>query len=210
MKQVLFLLFSFLYSFSFGQKFFSEGTVTYNVLSSVNGKTVSGEVKSVQSVKGSHTRIELMSAMGKTTTLFDSRDGEGAILRDFGSQKIMIPITQEQLDNKNLKFKNIVFEYTNDTKQILNYQCQRAIASLADGTKVEVYFSKDLVTENTEIGFQFGKLPGLALEFSSISSEATVTYKAVSVNFEPIPVQNFDIPSSGYRILSYEESQKRK
>jgi hypothetical protein len=79
-----------------------------------------------------------------------------------------------------------------------------------DGTRIEVYFSKDLLTDNTDIGFQFGGLPGLALEFTSTIGNRSVKYSAVSIKFEPVPIQNFDIPTSGYRILSYEESQKKK
>ena len=209
MKGGLFLFFVLFTSICNGQKFFSEGTISYDVITVVKGQIVSGNVKSVQSVKGAHTRVELNNALGKTTTLYDSRDGEGAILRDFGAQKIMVPITKEQLDAKNKKYENLVFVYTNETKQILNYQCQKATATLADGTQLEVFFSRELLTDNTDIGFQFGKIPGLALEFSSGNTDAKVTYIASSISFEPIPVQQFDIPTSGYRIMSYEESQKK-
>ena len=209
MKGGLFLFFFLFTSICNGQKFFSEGTISYDVITVVKGQIVSGNVKSVQSVKGAHTRVELNNALGKTTTLYDSRDGEGAILRDFGAQKIMVPITKEQLDAKNKKYENLVFVYTNETKQILNYQCQKATATLADGTQLEVFFSRELLTDNTDIGFQFGKIPGLALEFSSGNTDVKVTYIASSISFEPIPVQQFDIPTSGYRVMSYEESQKK-
>jgi hypothetical protein len=35
-----------------------------------------------------------------------------------------------------------------------------------------------------------------------------VLYMATAINFDPVPVQKFDVPSSGYRVLSYEESKK--
>jgi hypothetical protein len=210
MKSAFLLLFLFIAHSSIAQKIFSEGTITYQVVTIVNGKPISGEVKSTQSVKGAHTRVELSSTMGKTTTIYDSRDGEGAILRDFGSQKIMIPFTKVQMESKNKKYDQLVFEYSDQSKELVGYQCRKATAQLADGTKIEVYFSKDLITDNTDIGFQFGRLPGLALEFTSINANTTVTYTASSISFEPIPIQQFDVPNSGYRILSYEESQKKK
>ncbi|MFZ9743241.1 MAG: hypothetical protein ACO3B0_06590, partial [Chitinophagaceae bacterium] len=135
---------------------------------------------------------------------------EGAILQEFGSQKIMIPVTKENLSLRNKKFENIVYEYTGDAKKILDYNCLKATSTLIDGTCIEVYFSKDLLTDNTDIGFQFGSLPGLALEFTSTIGNRSVKYSVVSINFEPVPIQNFDIPTSGYRIMSYEESQKKK
>jgi hypothetical protein len=60
------------------------------------------------------------------------------------------------------------------------------------------------------IGFQFGKLPGLALEFSSVSGNKAVKYNVLSINFEPVPIQIFDLPTSGYRVMSFEESRKKK
>ncbi|MEY4728659.1 MAG: hypothetical protein RLZZ390_1183, partial [Bacteroidota bacterium] len=36
-----------------------------------------------------------------------------------------------------------------------------------------------------------------------------VVYTGINLNFDPVPIQRFDIPSSGYRILSYAESKKQ-
>lgn len=194
----------------YGQKIFSEGTIVYQVSTSVNQQPLSSDVKSVQQIKGSHTKVELVSSVGKTTTLFNSREGEGAILQEYGSQKIMIPVTKENIQSRNSKYEHVVFEYLTETKNILQYTCTKAIATLTDGTQLEVFFSKELLTDNTDIGFQFGKLPGLALEFTSKLGERTVSYTATSISFEPVPIQHFDIPTSGYRLLNYEESQKNK
>lgn len=194
----------------YGQKFFSEGTISYQVSTSVNQQPLPAEVKSIQQIKGSHTRVDLISSVGKTTTIFNSREGEGAILQEYGAQKIMIPITKENLQSRNAKYDHILFEFVNEAKDILKYSCTKAIATLEDGTRLEVYFSKELLTDNTDIGFQYGKLPGLALAFTSSLGNRSVTYTATSISFEPVPIQNFDIPTSGYRMLNYEESQKKK
>ena len=194
----------------YGQKFFSEGTITYAVSTTVDAKSVSEDVYSVQQIKGSFTRVELKSPLGKNVTLFNARDEEGAILQEFGSQKIMIPVTKENLEERNAKYGNIVYASTDETKKILDYSCDKARTELSDGTIIEVYYSKELVTDNTGIGFQFGKLPGLALEFTSTLGNKMVKYTAVSINFEPVPIQNFDLPASGFRVMSFEESKKKK
>jgi len=196
--------------FGYGQKIFSEGTIVYQVSTSINQQPLKTEVKSVQQIKGSHTKVDLISSVGKTTTIFNSREGEGAILQEYGEQKIMIPVTKENIQSRNSKYDQVVFEYLTETKNILQYRCVKAMATLEDGTQLEVFFSRELLTDNTDIGFQFGRLPGLALEFTSKSGERTVTYTATSVSFEPVPIQNFDLPTAGYRLMSYEESQKKK
>ncbi|MEY3687183.1 MAG: hypothetical protein RIR84_24 [Bacteroidota bacterium] len=197
-------------SIGYGQKFFSEGTITYAVQTTVDGISVADGVYSVQQIKGSFTRVELKSPLGKNITLFNARDEEGAILQEYGSQKIMIPVTKENLEERNVKYQGIVFAASTASKQILEYNCSKASAVLADGTVIEAFYSKELVTDNLGIGFQFGKLPGLALEFTSISGNRAVKYIATSISFEPVPIQNFDMPSSGYRVMSFEESKKKK
>lgn len=197
-------------SIGYGQKFFSEGTITYAVHTTVDGKSVTDGVFSVQQIKGSFTRVELKSPLGKNITLFNARDEEGAILQEYGSQKIMIPVTKENLEERNVKYQSMVFAASTESKQILEYNCNKASAVLADGTVIEAFYSKELLTDNLGIGFQFGKLPGLALEFTSISGNKAVKYIATSISFEPVPIQNFDMPSSGYRVMSFEESKKKK
>ncbi len=197
-------------SIGYGQKFFSEGTITYAVQTTVDGISVADGVYSVQQIKGSFTRVELKSPLGKNITLFNARDEEGAILQEYGSQKIMIPVTKENLEERNVKYQGIVFAASTESKQILEYNCNKASAVLADGTIIEAFYSKELVTDNLGIGFQFGKLPGLALEFTSISGNRAIKYIATAISFEPVPIQNFDMPSSGYRVMSFEESKKKK
>lgn len=210
MNKLLLPLMLIFINIGYGQKFFSEGTITYAVMTTVDGKPIAEGVYSVQQIKGSFTRVELNSPVGKTITLFNARDEEGAILQEFGSQKIMIPVTKENIEERNAKYHDIVFTTTNETKQILDYTCNKAKTVLSDSTVIEAYYSKDLITDNFGIGFQFGKLPGLALEFSSVSGNKAVKYYVLSINFEPVPIQIFDLPTSGYRVMSFEESRKKK
>ena len=101
MKSFLLPLGLFISVFGYGQKIFSEGTIVYQVSISLNNQSLQGDVKSVQQIKGSHTRVELVGSVGKTTTIFNSREGEGAILQEYGTQKIMIPVTKENLQSRN-------------------------------------------------------------------------------------------------------------
>jgi hypothetical protein len=54
-----------------------------------------------------------------------------------------------------------------------------------------------------------GDLPGLVLSYEFQSGLTRVVYTTKELNFDPVPIQKFDIPSSGYRILSYSESKKQ-
>ena len=62
--------------------------------------------------------------------------------------------------------------------------------------------------ENKSMELQFVQLPGFVLEYTSLKKNLQVTYTVKSIDFEPVPVQKFEIPKSGFRILEYERSNK--
>jgi len=46
------------------------------------------------------------------------------------------------------------------------------------------------------------------LEFESNVSNIKVKYSATRISFDPVPIQRFEIPTSGYREMTYEEGMK--
>jgi hypothetical protein len=40
-----------------------------------------------------------------------------------------------------------------------------------------------------------------------MSGNLKVTYTVAKINFNPVPAAKFDLPRSGYRVLTYEESK---
>ena len=91
---------------------------------------------------------------------------------------------------------------------MIGFSCRRANAILKDSTSIVVFYTKEISTENPEVDSQFGSLPGMALQFSYTKGNTMVVYAATAISFDPVPIQKFDIPTSGYRVLSYEESKK--
>ncbi|MEY5046622.1 MAG: hypothetical protein RL713_1847, partial [Bacteroidota bacterium] len=75
-----------------GQKRLSEGSISYSVLTFQDNQRIGDSLTAQHFFKGAHTRTDLIGGMGKTTTLYDSREAIGAIVRDFGSQRILIPL----------------------------------------------------------------------------------------------------------------------
>ncbi len=99
------------------------------------------------------------------------------------------------------------FSFLDETKTILNYNCQKAIGKLNDGTSFLVWYTTDILPENKDFQYANRNLPGLAMEYESIVGTLKVTYTVSKINFNPVPPAKFDLPKSGYRILTYEESK---
>ena len=198
------------------QKTLSEGAVFYDISVQTGSSQpqmadMFDGATAVLYLRGSLSRSELNSALGNTSTIFDHRNGNGLVLRDFGTQKLLIRMNRENWADKNRKYEGIEFKPTGETKTIAGYKCEKADATLKDGTKFTVFYTREVVTENTEYDPQFKNLPGLALEYESIVGNLKVRYTASRVSFYPVPIQKFEAPKSGtgYRELTYEESVKK-
>lgn len=193
------------------QKVLSEGTLTYDV----SVQTGSAEpkladmfdgAKATVYLKGSHSRSELSSTLGTSTTIFDSKDGLGVVLREYGSQKILIKLNRDNWKDKNRKYDGITFENTGETKKIGEYPCEKMIARLKDGSSFIIWFTRQVRLENNDYDGLFRTMPGLPMEYESMAGGLRIRYTLSRISFDPVPVQKFEFPRSGYRELTYEES----
>jgi hypothetical protein len=192
-----------------GQKRLSEGNLTFSVLTYKGDQRIGDSLTAQHFFKGAHTRTDLTGSIGRTITLYDSREELGAIIRDFGSQKILIPLDALTWADKNAWYNPDSILYLDEQKTILDYPCKKAQFKLRNGGVIDVWYTSAIVLDNKDTEFQMGDLPGLVLSYEYQVDETKIIYRSLNLNFDPVPIQKFDIPSSGYRILSYAESKKQ-
>jgi hypothetical protein len=194
------------------QKRFSEGMMTFSIRSYEGDIKNNIEVKGTCHFKGAHYRSTLKSELGSTSLVYDAREGFGSIHHDHGAQRIMIPLDRTQWQDKNSTFKSkeIHFNPHEDTLRILGFLCKSAIAKLSDSAFLKVYYTDEIIPENTDVEWQFAQLEGLVLSLSMSLGGNKMELTTEQLNFDPVPIQKFDIPNLGYRILDYWESKKLK
>lgn len=215
MKQIIgaFSFFLLLSLSSYGQKKLTEGTISYDiVISTGTDKPQAADffdgATSAVYLKGPKSRTEMVSSLGTQATLIDAAKSEITILKEFGDQKFMINLTPADWKDANKKYENVAFEYdATATKNILNYTCKKAVGKVADGSTFTVWYTTDLVPENKDFQYANRALPGLALEYESTMGSLKVKYTASKIDRSPVPASKFDLPKSGYRILTYAESK---
>jgi len=195
------------------QKIISEGTLVYNI-SIQTGSTepkmadmLDGATTTIY-IKGSQSRSELVSGLGSEITIYDAKKGSGVILKDYSGQKLMITLTKDDWEKKNSKYEGITFETTSETLDIAGYNCKKAIAKLKDGSAFVVYYTPELEVADKDYDSQFKNLPGLALQYEWQSGKMRFKYTLSKINFDVVPASKFDIPKSGYRIMTYSEAKK--
>jgi GLPGLI family protein len=194
------------------QKKLTEATITYDIIVNTNNPNpqaadlFDGAV-SVIYLKGNASRSEMRSTLGTQSTIVDGKTGAVTILKDYGEQKYMISLTPDNWKASNKKYEGIDFKYEEEYKTISGYKCQKAVGTLADGSSFTVYFTKDLVPVNKDFQYLNKNLPGLAMQYEANIGKNKVTYTLSNVNFNPVPAAKFDLPKSGYRVMTYEESK---
>lgn len=196
----------------FAQRKLTEATISYDIVINTSNKNPQAAdlldgATSVIYLKGNSSRSEMISSLGTQATIIDGKSGEVTILKDYGEQKYMIKMTPDNWKQSNKKYEGISFTYFNEFKTIAGYNCQKAVGKLSDSTSFTVYFTRDLLPVNRDFQYLNRNLPGLAMQYEASLGKMQVTYTVSSVNFNPVPQTKFDLPRSGYRVMTYEESK---
>jgi GLPGLI family protein len=148
----------------------------------------------------------MISTLGSQSTIVDGKTGKVTILKEYGDKKYMINLTAQNWKSSNEKYEDVQFRFEEEYKTIAGYNCQKAIGTMKDGTIFTVYFTRDLVPVNRDFQYLNKSLPGLAMQYEASVGTRKVIYTVSNINFNLVPAAKFDLPKSGYRVMSYEES----
>ncbi len=193
------------------QRRLTEATISYDIVINTSDKEPKAVdlldgATSVIYLKGNSSRSEMISSLGVQSTIIDGKTGQVTVLKDYGDQKYMIKMTPDNWKASNKKYEGVSFTYTEEYKTIAGYKCQKAIGKMADSSSFTVYFTKDLVPVNKDFQYINKNLPGLAMQYEASLGNMIVTYTVATINFNPVQQAKFDLPKSGYRVMTYEES----
>ncbi len=193
------------------QKPLTELTMVYNYTTS-NSADPGKDIKATATffLKGNLSRSDISSSMFGSTTIYDNQAGSGVILKEINGQKLLIRMNELNWKEKNARYSAIKYADVPETRMIAGYSCTKATATTKDGYTITVIYTRDLVPQNKAYDPPFENLPGLPLEYSFSKGVLRITYVLASINLNPVPASKFDIPTSGYRELTYDESRKSK
>lgn len=214
-KITFFALFLFMALSGISQRKFSEGTINYDIVINTGSDKpqaadfLDGATSTVY-VKGNKSRTEMVSSLGTQATIIDGTSGNIVVLKEYGDQKYLIELTPTEWKDANKRYEGANFNYTDETKTILGYQCKKAIGKLTDGTAFTVWYTPDLVPENKDFQNANKSLPGLAMEYEASLGKLNVTYTVSKITLGPVTAAKFDLPKTGYRVMTYAESKGNK
>ncbi|MEP6597406.1 MAG: DUF4412 domain-containing protein [Ginsengibacter sp.] len=213
-KIMLFIVSIFSGFLANAQKTLTEGSLIYNI----SVETGSAEPKMADMLdgatttvylKGNQSRTEMISGLGSEATIHNATTGSGVILKDYSGQKLMITLTPQDWEKNNKKYEGITFENTGETSVIEGFNCRKAIAKLKDGSTFTVYYTADVSLSNKNFDYQFKTLPGLAVQYERQAGKMKFKFTLSKINFDNVPSAKFEIPTSGYRVLTYDETKNK-
>lgn len=196
------------------QQQFSDGEIVYSVKVDLPAGTSSAMASAFQSSRLIFTfknylfRSDMF--LGKTTytTIHNSRDNSAVSLIEAGSEKYLIRMNAEDWAKETARYRGITFTDASGSMTVAGYKCRQATGKLKDGSTFTVYYTPQLIPENTTYSERFEGLNGLPLYFEATTPRGIkMTMTATSVNISQQPASKFDTPSSGYREISYAELQ---
>jgi GLPGLI family protein len=193
------------------QKKASELSVVYDyvITSNNSSKPLNEGATNTIYIKGNLVRSEITSSGYSSSTIYDSKTGLAVILKEVSGQKILIHLSSTDWQDMNKLDEGILFATTSETKTIAGYKCIKAIAKTSSGELI-AYYTTDIIPDNKNYNTKFKNLDGLPLEYQLVNGNFKIQCTVSKINLNPVPASKFDIPKSGYREMTYEESKKLK
>lgn len=197
------------------QKVVNEATINYSISTeSTNdkaamAKSLEGATLTVY-LKGTQSRTDMVSAMGTESNLYDSKTGIGTILKQYSGQKLMITLNSSNWSQKNKAYQNMKFTIDNTEQTIAGIKCKKATGQSPDGNTLVIFFAPDIILGNKQYDNAFTQLPGLPVQFELQSGKLKFKYLLNNISYEPVPAAKFEIPKTGFRVMTYEETQQLK
>ncbi len=216
MKFYKIIIFALALSLSFSanaQKTLNDGTLLYNMAVETGSDApkmadmLDGATTTIF-IKGKQSRVELVSGLGSEASIYNASTQNGFILKDYSGQKLLITLTQNDWESNNKKYEGIVFENTGETSVISGFSCRKAIAKLKNGTNFTVWYTTDVTLGNKDYDPQFKTLPGLAVQYEMTSGKMKFKFTLTKVSYDAVSSSKFEMPKSGYRIMTFEETKK--
>lgn len=212
MKRPLLITFLFFSAAAgFSQRKVTEATLQYAIsLPDDADSSLRAFYKSAKYIcylKGINSRLDLITDLGRQTTLLLGKSNAAVMWREFGSQRYLTSLTSLQWLSLNQRYEDCQLLLTTDTSRMLGFSSKKAVITLKDSTRYEAWFTTDLIPVYKDFQLMAKTLPGLLLQYETQLGKNRVIYRLEEINFNPVPQALFDVPTSGYRVLSYEESK---
>lgn len=160
-------------------------------------------------LKGLMSKTELKTSLGLESSIYDGKESKGVILKEYSNQKLMIPMNRENWYEKNKSFHRLQFKEENTNIVINGIACKKATAVNAKGETIVVYFNPAITLSNKDYNNCFSTIEGIPVKYEQHLKNGTkYIYSLTNIDYDIVSSNKFEMPKSGFRIISFEEASR--
>lgn len=160
--------------------------------------------------KDDKAKVDVDMSFMRTIVMAHDKAQKGLMLMsmELMGMKIAVPITGDEYKKMQEETKTPEVRFTNETKDVLGYECKQAFVE-NEGGEVEIWYTPEIVPANTNTQYTYAAIKGMPLEIHSKEGDVNISFVATSVSDKKIDESEFslDIPD-GYEEMTMEELEQ--
>lgn len=125
-------------------------------------------------------------------------------LLQVANKKYALILDSTQVNEQLNKSPELKIIFSNETKTIAGFKCNKATVTDSDNVSYDVYYTKDIKVKNPNWDLPLKKIDGVMLEYQIKQNNILMKLTATNVNGREVDDKIFDIPSD-YKIVSKAE-----
>jgi hypothetical protein len=151
-------------------------------------------------VKGDQCKTTIQTAQLVQTLYFNVQSATAMITKDIGESHFMQELAYPPIGQPTLlSMKEVV---SDSLVQLLGYTCKQVELKWSDGVVYQIWYTPEIITTVSSFELAFKEVGGLVLCYNIIPMIGnTIQYKANSIDFSPIPLNQFNINKDQYQII---------
>ncbi len=161
-------------------------------------ESYNGAVKTIF-LNGEKARSRMVSLM-RVQSVFYSANKDGSnekitMVKESGKDSYKKSLSSSQWKQMNKKYEGASYELVDDSLQVLDYNCKKAIVNLKDGKKIIAYYTTALSHSNfAKVEPAFAGIPGVVLKYEYENDDASFIYTATEVSFSITGSEIYKVP----------------
>lgn len=189
-------------------KYIKEGVIEYDVKPVDESNPMAGLAPGKMTVKfKDNMLVAEMSTMGVFTTTFifnPVKKNLIQLVKVFDVKQACID-DEKSIAEENKNYE-LVFEETNEKKEIAGYKCKKVVATMADDPSktFDVYYTEELNINNPNANTPYDKLKGMLMQYRLKKFGLELEFTAKGVEKEKISNEEFELPAY-YKVISKKE-----
>ena len=208
-----FAIFIFLLLFTSKTTLFAQSDFEGKIIYTITYKDLPAEMKGYEAMlpkdmtifmKANKSRVEQSQMTGKNIVVSDMDNKNGFMEMDMGGQKLRMNISTEDFKKEEKNIPSNI-EYLDGSKNILGYDCKKAIMKDDSGNLLMTVFYTDKIKNHAQK--EFIGLNGFPLSYSMSQNNMTFDMTATEISEQSVSDIIFE-KSDGYKDISQADLQK--